>query len=307
MCTGQNHQDLKNGMSIINLINSRGFLPTCRVMQLMLWMAAEANEKGSILKDTFVDIGANIGSCSVHMASLGFPVVSVEPVQQHVDTIQGSIAINPSFQIELHHAGLSSVERNIRATFGHGGRNWGATAINEITNVNETAETTLELKTLDQFVGTRKVSLLKIDCEGCEWEALKSAKRTLRRVPMIKIELVQPHYTAGDESVKAEDIVLFLNRSNYDLYADHWNEQSLYFGNHGKEVLEIDRLFGSDKHNLGADIALLNEGAKKILGKQLDPATFNQRDFLKSHTDIIAIERSLSKKMKQKWVPETQT
>lgn len=268
----------------------------------MLWMAAEANDKGAIQKDTFVDIGANIGSCTVHMASLGFPVVSVEPVQQHVDTILGSMAINPSFQIELHHAGLSSSERAIRATFGHGGRNWGATAINEITNVNETAETTLQLKTLDQFVGYRKVSLLKIDCEGCEWEALKSAKRTLRRVPMIKIELVQPQYQAGDETVKAEDIILFLNRSNYDLYADHWNEQSLYFGNHGKEVLEIDRLFGSDKHGLQADQNLLAEAAKRILSKIIDPASFNQRDFLKSHTDIIAIERSLSTKMKQRFL-----
>ena len=61
MCTGQTDQDLKNGMSIINLINSRGFLPTCRVMQLMLWMAGSANEKGTVGKELFVDVGANIG------------------------------------------------------------------------------------------------------------------------------------------------------------------------------------------------------------------------------------------------------
>ena len=121
MCVGMTDQDLKNGMSIINLINSRGYLPTCRVMQLMLWMASmvetTGNKKG-LPRDTFVDIGANIGSCSVHMASLGFPVISVEPVQQHVDTIRGTIDINPSFHIELHHIGLSSVDRSIHATFG---------------------------------------------------------------------------------------------------------------------------------------------------------------------------------------------
>ena len=63
MCMGQTNQDLKNGMSIINLVNSRGFLPTCRVMQLMLWMAAQVNDKpGTLFKDTFVDVGANIGN-----------------------------------------------------------------------------------------------------------------------------------------------------------------------------------------------------------------------------------------------------
>lgn len=67
MCIGQSPQDLKNGMSIINLIGSRGYLPTCRVMQLMLWMASSVMEKGISTKDYFVDIGANIGKLSTNL------------------------------------------------------------------------------------------------------------------------------------------------------------------------------------------------------------------------------------------------
>jgi 2-polyprenyl-3-methyl-5-hydroxy-6-metoxy-1,4-benzoquinol methylase len=52
-------------------------------MQLMLWMASEVSGH-RLHRDTFVDVGANIGSCSVHMAALGFPVISVEPVLEHV-------------------------------------------------------------------------------------------------------------------------------------------------------------------------------------------------------------------------------
>ena len=171
MCTGQNSEALKHGSSIINLISSRGFLPTCRVMQLMLWMASVADH-GRVFRDTFVDIGANIGSCSVHMAALGFPVISVEPVQEHVDTIRGSIAINPYFHIDLHHIGISGTERVVKVNFGHGARNWGASEFHEIAG-NETFEAELQVKTLDQVVQNRRISLLKVDCEGCEWDAIR--------------------------------------------------------------------------------------------------------------------------------------
>lgn len=64
MCMGQTDADLKNGMSIINLINSRGFLPTCRILHLLLWMASETQEKHITSNDYFIDVGANIGKTS---------------------------------------------------------------------------------------------------------------------------------------------------------------------------------------------------------------------------------------------------
>lgn len=61
MCIGQTDQDLKNGMSIINLIRSRGYLPTCRILHLMLWMASEVGDRHRLSRDFFIDVGANIG------------------------------------------------------------------------------------------------------------------------------------------------------------------------------------------------------------------------------------------------------
>lgn len=172
MCVGQTDIDLKNGMSIINLIGSRGYLPTCRVMNLMLWMHSQVAEGFSVPNDFFVDVGSNIGSCAVHMAGLGFPVIAIEPVPQHVETIRGSIEINPSFNIELLHMGISSVDKKMNVNFGHGARNWGASEFHEV-NGNQSFEQELVVRTLDQVIGHRKVALLKVDCEGCEWEALK--------------------------------------------------------------------------------------------------------------------------------------
>lgn len=120
MCIGQTDQDLKNGMSIIDLIKSRGYLPTCRILQLLLWMSSEMNDNKHLGRETFIDIGANIGSCTVAIASLGFPVIAAEPVQQHVETIRGTMALNPSFHIDLNHIGIAVAERKINANFGHG-------------------------------------------------------------------------------------------------------------------------------------------------------------------------------------------
>lgn len=303
MCTGQTDQDLKNGMSIINLISSRGYLPTCRIMQLMLWMAGTAHDNGMLAKETFVDIGANIGSCSVHMASLGFSVISAEPVPEHVRTIRGSISINPSFQIDLQHIGVSEREGNIKANFGHGARNWGATEFHEV-GANETFETELHLRTLDQIIGTRRVSLMKVDCEGCEWAAILGAKRAFlhRRIQMIKIELVQPSYTAGNDTVSAQHILQHLHDRNFDLYVDHWNEQNLYFGKRGNDVMDIDKMFGSAKFKLKSDLAVLNDCARLILNNPINVTTFNQRAFMQKSTDIIAIERGLSERMKRRFL-----
>jgi hypothetical protein len=59
-------------------------------------------------------------------------VIAVEPVKQHVNTIKGSIIINPTFHIDVQHVGLSNEDRVIKANFGHGGRNWGASEFHEV-------------------------------------------------------------------------------------------------------------------------------------------------------------------------------
>jgi len=129
--------------------------------------------RSSVPKDYFIDVGANIGSCSVHMAALGFPVISAEPVIEHVLTIQGSKDINPSFLIDVQHIGIASGDKVLRVNFGHGPRNWGASEFHEVEGSNSTYEAVLQVKSVDQIVGHKRVSLLKIDCEGCEWDALK--------------------------------------------------------------------------------------------------------------------------------------
>ena len=82
-----------------------------------------------------------------------------------------------------------------------------------------------------------------------------------------------------------------------------WAENSLYFGQRGKEIIDTDRMFGSKKFKLSTDLTVLESSAKKVLQAPIDVSKFDQRSFLKSATDIIAIEKSLADKMKLRWLP----
>jgi hypothetical protein len=67
-------------------------------------------------------------------------------------------------------------------------------------------------------------------------------------------------------------------------------------------MMNIDELFGSEKFKLGTDISKLHAAAELILKNPINLETFSHKEFLNSHTDIIVIERSLSKKMKKFWL-----
>lgn len=86
------------------------------------------------------------------------------------------------------------------------------------------------------------------------------------------------------------------------MFIDPYNEQHFYFGKHGEKIQDIDHIFGSRKFNLPATLDGLNNGAKRILENQIDPATFDHKQFMNRGTDVIAIERSVSKKMKAHWL-----
>ena len=75
----------------------------------------------------------------------------------------------------------------------------------------------------------------------------------------------------------------------------------MYFGNNGKQSRDIDTLFGSQKFGLTPDIAHLHETANRIFRNRLIPSQFDQKLFLKTATDVIAIEKSLAYRMKARW------
>lgn len=169
-CIAHDQSYLTNGNSITNLVMVRGFMVTCRILHLLYWMLVTSHT-GYSREAYFVDVGANIGCCTMHLAALGLPVISVEPLPGHVAIMMGTLQYNPAFNVELYHGAVSTVTRTIHAKLRSQEANWGNTTVEEVSDA-ETNFQTLSQYNLDTLIGRRKVALVKIDCEGCEYEAL---------------------------------------------------------------------------------------------------------------------------------------
>jgi FkbM family methyltransferase len=223
MCVALDAKKMKDGASIIAILQQRGFLPTCRVMQLMLWMLSTAS--GGVLDHTmFVDVGSNIGSCSVNMAALGVKSIAVEPFKAHIDIINGSKTLNKHFHMHIIHAGAGEVSTQIVTNFIHGGRNYGSTMIvpeteksSSSVSQQEDANQLISIVNLDDVLSSHhgSIPMLKLDCEGCEWEALLSMKESLDRVQMIKMEVNTPFAWTKYANTTAREMLSFLE-SRYD-------------------------------------------------------------------------------------------
>jgi FkbM family methyltransferase len=125
ICVALDPLRLKQESSIGLILERRGYLPTCRVMQIMLWMMATVSG-GVLSSNLFVDVGANIGSCSVCMASFGMHTIAFEPFLAHVEIIHAS-KIQSHLNIHVHHGGVAATSTTKLVRFRHGSRNYGAT------------------------------------------------------------------------------------------------------------------------------------------------------------------------------------
>ncbi len=139
-----------------------------------------------------VDIGANIGCFSLKAAQTAGRVLSYEPFPPNYDLLRENIALNKAENIEVYNvavggkAGKSVLFLPDNDSFVgrvslHPGRG---------TRTVECASITLDQVLLDNNLDA--IDLLKIDCQGAEYEILYSADtETLRRVQQIITECEQ--------------------------------------------------------------------------------------------------------------------
>ena len=131
---------------------------------------------------TVVDIGGNIGDSSVFFALRGSPmVIAFEPSYANFLTLQENVHLNGlDKKILSLHNGVSSEGCIIKLPVNSSGVN--LNAIN-----NKSAEgIEVEMIAIEKVIHEYNPQVIKIDCEGCEYEIFDSlSSASLRRVETI--------------------------------------------------------------------------------------------------------------------------
>jgi FkbM family methyltransferase len=131
-----------------------------------------------------VDIGANIGDFSLQAAQRcpTGRVIAVEPVAEHVRILRRHVAMNDLPHVTCVHAAVGATD-----------------GVSEIANDGVTSRQTpggerveavrqMTLLALMEEHALQHVDLLKLDCEGAEWDILPAAEQVFPRIRQICME-----------------------------------------------------------------------------------------------------------------------
>jgi FkbM family methyltransferase len=131
---------------------------------------------------TVVDIGANIGDFTVQVASRcpRGRVIAVEPVADHVRALHQHITMNGLSNVTCRQLAIGGVAGSVSI---RGGGNTARVQTGD--NASVRMITLAQLMT-EEDVDT--IDLLKMDCEGAEWDILPAAEAVLPRIRQISME-----------------------------------------------------------------------------------------------------------------------
>jgi FkbM family methyltransferase len=145
--------------------------------------------------DTFVDVGANIGTLSLAAAQLVGPRGKVISIEAHPRTFRyllGNIELNKAKNISAHHAIVSHSS----------GQGFMSDCRSDDQNAVSSSGTPIAMRPLDTLVPDTPVRLLKIDVEGFELFVLQGAKDVLKRTEMVYFESWEAHFAKHTYSTK---------------------------------------------------------------------------------------------------------
>jgi len=179
----------------------------------------EANLFTQIVRpgQTIVEIGANIGAHTVHLAQLvgpGGKIHAFEPQRIIFQILCANIALNGLFNVHTHHAGAGSTAGHLQvpplnyAEEGNfGGLSLSDAAIGEV----------VPIVRLDDMA-LASLSVLKVDVEGMEYQVLDGARDTIaQHRPLIYVE--------NDRQDKSPALIGLLMELGYTMY---WHLPKLY-------------------------------------------------------------------------------
>lgn len=196
----------------------------------------EYNEMGFLLHflkpaDTFVDIGANIGSYTILASSqVKANSISIEPLQETFKKLIDNILINKVEQnVKAFNIGLGSEIGKIHFT-------QSLDTINHVATKEEIDTIEVKIDTLDNLLMNEQCpSLIKIDVEGYENEVINGAEKTLEN-QSLKAIIIELNGSGSRYGYDDENIHLKLLQYGFKPYCYNPKGKELKalktFGNH---------------------------------------------------------------------------
>jgi len=134
-------------------------------------------------------------------------VYAVEPISEYIAALEDNKALNSLSNVEIVQAALGDHE-GVIGLFVAGNRS--GTHF-----VSATSTETVRLTSLQQLMQElriERIDLLKMDCEGAEWEILPAALEVLPRIMQICMEFHPDRGWTGDK------LAAFLRESGYEVW-----------------------------------------------------------------------------------------
>ncbi|HEY6360876.1 MAG TPA: FkbM family methyltransferase, partial [Vicinamibacterales bacterium] len=130
---------------------------------------------------TVIDIGAYIGDFTVQVARRcpRGRIVAVEPIREHVDMIASQLMLNRLSNVETVCAAVGAADGDGEVSSAGIASRIGAAGASS----RRVPVMTLETMMADYRID--RVDLLKLDCEGAEWDILPAAEGVLPRIDQI--------------------------------------------------------------------------------------------------------------------------
>jgi len=178
--------------------------------------------------DVVIEVGANIGAHTVHLAQLAEPagrVHAFEPQRLVFQTLCANLALNSVKNTHCYLQGVGSTEGTLpvppidyERPGNFGGISLGGDAPRRSAR-KDAAPEVVPLVMLDRvFAGLARLRFLKVDVEGMEIDVLLGGRELILRTrPVLYVE--------NDRPAKSEALVAYLSSLGYDLY---WHTPRLY-------------------------------------------------------------------------------
>lgn len=238
---------LRDNDILSDIIRRKGFWYECDAL-LAEWRkgAHDATGRTDVF---FVDAGANIGSCSMLMASNGVPTRSFEPSASNLFFFTSSLLASPTAKSKttVHMVGLGEKpsSHTLYSQLGNKGNSVVDVAVRDYDSANMTQQT-IHIRRLDEILWPHSqplpplVPVMKMDVQGYEVKLLMGAKRLLeaRAIKSIKTELAAKWLIAQGTSPRRLCALLQFHGFN------------IFNGNNGKPMT-LDDCEETAKHDNG--------------------------------------------------------